>query len=476
MKQAGKPLLPWQQESVHMLHAVTDSGLWVCQDYAEWVARQNGKGVILEARALTGFLMFDGKNGRPLEELISWSAHEYKTAMEAFRRVRSLLRRLGTPINPNLIDFGEFQVKISNTNGDESFERMDTEQRIKFIARSKGSGRGFTGDCQIVDETFAYTNAQQDALAPTGLAVTNAQTIYMSTPPLSGDTAGPMYTVRERADAGGDSTLGYRDWGLGGYLEDLNPDMARLHGVEVIDVDDPALWAKCCPSLGFTIKMESLVKLRRKLGKIGFGREVLGLWPYRIDEDEAEDVITTEQWEALIDPHSQIEGPPVFALDMPWDRSSVVIATGGSREDDKRHVEIVEQRSGSFWVIPWLRERLLRWQPHAVLIDAVGPIASMVTDLEPLVEEAGIDFVKVQGPEMTRSCGEFYRDVNEQNLRHLGQPILTDSLKVAKKSDIGDVWRWDRKDSSSDISPLVAATLADHGATIYAGQGAFNIW
>jgi hypothetical protein len=476
MEKAGKKLLPWQQESTQTLHAVNDDGLWVCEDYAEWVARQNGKGVILEARALTGFLMFDGQKGRPLESLIAWSAHEYKTTMEAFRRVRTLLRRLGTPINPNLIDIGGIPVKISNTNGDESFERLDTEQRIKFIARSKGSGRGFTGDCQIVDETFAYTPLHQDALAPTELAVSNAQTIYMSTPPLAGDTAGPMYTLRKRADSGGDSTLGYRDWGLGGYLENLNPDVARLNNVPLVDVDDQALWAQCCPSLGSLIKMDRLVSLRRKLGKVGFAREVLGMWPTEIIEEEIARKISIELWNQLVDPLSEIEGPPVFALDMPWDRSSVVIASGGSRSDDRRHVEIVDQRQGSFWVIPWLKERLLKWQPHAVLLDGVGPIMSMYEDIGPICETAGIDLVKVSGPDMTRACGEFYRDCKEDNLRHRGQAVLNDALDGAIASDVGDVWRWDRKDSSHDISPVVAATLADHGATIYAGIGAFNIW
>lgn len=476
MQRAGKPLDPWQQDSLDLMMAIDDDNCFLCEDYAEWVARQNGKGAILEGRALTGFLYLDGQEGRPLESLISWSAHEYKTSMEGFRRVNSLLRRLGTVINPNLLDINGIRIKISNTNGDESFERFDTEQRIKFIARSKGSGRGFTGDCQIVDETFAYTDLHQDALAPTGLAVASAQTIYMSTPPLDGAGAGPMYTLRKRAEAGGDSTLGYRDWGVGGYLEELDPAVAKLRGVPVIDVDDKQLWAASCPAWGSRITEHKLEALRRKLGKVGFAREVLGMWPTQITPEELEEVISAQLWNSIVDVESEIAGPPVFALDMPWDRSSVVIATGGSRADDKHHVEIVDQRPGSFWVMPWLEERLLKWQPHAVLVDGVGPIASMLTDIEPLCETNGIDLIKVSGPEMTRACGEFYRDVREDNLRHRGQSILAEALKGAVRSEQGDVWRWDRKDSTCDISPVVAATLAVHGATIYAGMGAFNIW
>lgn len=469
MEMAGKPLDPWQQDSCRLMMAIDANGDWACKEYAEWVARQNGKGGILEARALGGFLLFG-------EQFIAWSAHEYKTAMEAFRRVNTLLRALGTVVSQNLIDIDGIQIKVNNTNGEESFERLDTGARIRFIARSKGSGRGFTADCQIIDEAFAYTAAHQDALAPTTLAVSNEQTIYMSTPPLNGESAEPMYTLRARADAGGDDTLGYRDWGIGGWLEDLEPGIDSDPDVIVPDVDDQALWAASCPALGSRITLKKLVALRRKLGRIGFAREVLGMWPKPVEDQEEQDVISAELWDSLADPTSEIDGPPVFALDMPWDRSSVVIAVGGSRADEKHHVEIVEQRSGSFWVIPWLKERLLKWQPHAVLIDGVGPIASMLSDIQPICESAGIDLVRVTGPEMTRSCGEFYRDCHEDNIRHLGQPLLDKALAGATRSELGDVWRWDRKDSTCDISPVVAATLADHGATIYAGIGAFNIW
>ncbi|MEE3918208.1 hypothetical protein V2I01_04925 [Micromonospora sp. BRA006-A] len=81
MAQAGRPLDPWQVDAVTLMLAVRDDAKWACFEYCEWVCRQQGKGAILEARALTGFLLLG-------EELIMWSAHEYKTAMEAFRRVK----------------------------------------------------------------------------------------------------------------------------------------------------------------------------------------------------------------------------------------------------------------------------------------------------------------------------------------------------------------------------------------------------
>ncbi|MEV5449965.1 hypothetical protein [Streptomyces sp. NPDC052535] len=146
---AGLVADAWQRDALDLLLACKDDGKWACFEYAELVARQNGKGGILEMRVLAGFLLLG-------EELILWSAHEYKTAMEAFRRFRKLLRKLGRQVgnNENLIEIDGVRIKISNTNGEEGFERLDTEARVKFVARSKGSGRGFSGDLVIIEDSF----------------------------------------------------------------------------------------------------------------------------------------------------------------------------------------------------------------------------------------------------------------------------------------------------------------------------------
>ena len=49
------------------------------------VPRQNGKGAVLEARELAGLFLFG-------ERLILHSAHQFKTAQEAFRRILFLVQ------------------------------------------------------------------------------------------------------------------------------------------------------------------------------------------------------------------------------------------------------------------------------------------------------------------------------------------------------------------------------------------------
>lgn len=454
MARAGKPLDPWQVESCRLMMAVNAAGRWACTDYAEWVARQNGKGGLLEARALAGLFLFD-------ENLIAWSSHEYKTSMEAFRRVKGLIRRLGTPSGDNMVDVGGIPVKIVNTNGEESFERLDTGQRLKFIARSKGSGRGFTADVQLVDEAFAYTALHQEALAPTTLAVADEQTVYMSTPPLSGITAEPMYGLRARADAGGDDSLGYRDWGIGGWLED-NVDVPP-GSPGAFDVDDRAHWAASCPAVGGRITEEKLVALRRKLGRIGFAREVLGVWPRPIRV--AGGKVDPEIWANLADPGSRPGSRLAFALEVSPAGRCASISSSGRRDDGRLHVKITDHRPGTSWVVARLVELRDRHKPEAILLDPSGPAGALLAELR----EAGIEPELVSGREMAQACGALLNDITGDRLRHCAQDTLDAAVAQASSRDLGEAWVWERRDASVDICPLVAVTLAAHGFRVHGG-------
>jgi hypothetical protein len=65
---------------------------------------------------------------------------------------------------------------------------------------------------------------------------------------------------------------------------------------------------------------------------------------------------------------------------------------------------------------------------------------------------------------MAGACGQFYDGVMDAWLHHIDQPQLNVALSVARKRPLGDAWAWNRKNAASDITPLVAATLALWGA------------
>lgn len=452
MERAGKPLDVWQQESLALILSQGMDGLWCCFEYAELVARQNGKGAILEGRVLAGFLLLG-------EGLILWSAHEYKTAMEAFRRVRTLLRTLGTPINDNLILLDGVYIKVSNTNGDEGFERLDTEQRIKFIARSKGSGRGMTGDLNIIDEAFAYSLEQQDALGPTLLAIRNPQFIYMSSPPLTADTGDVLYALRDRAEAtiktGEYDALGYRDWGLAGDLDRLDE----------IDLDDPDNMAAANPALcNGRLTIAKIRKLRKMLGARGFARECLGLWPRRT---EGGGVIDLAVWAGLSDADSRRDGDVALAVDIGPQRDYAAIGLYGVRADGVGHLQLVDYRPGTAWVVPRLVELAKVLNPVAIATGR-GTGASLapqltevgITESEDLEHPVRGDLVITTVTDMAAATSQMIDAVREEAVRHVGQQPLDAAVSGATIRKVGDSVAWSRKQADVDICPLVAVSLA----------------
>jgi hypothetical protein len=453
MAAAGKPLDPWQRDAVTLMLATREDGRYACFEYVELVARQNGKGGLLEARALAGLLLLG-------EELIMWSAHEYKTAMEAFRRVRSLIYALGERVgeNDNLVDVDGVIIKISNTNGEESFERTDTSARIKFIARSKGSGRGFSGDINIIDEAFAYTDEQHEALMPTMNARPNGQIIYTSSPPLTSTTGEVLFALRERAEKGGDDSLGYRDWGAEGNLDELDE----------IDLDDRELWAATNPARGHRITEETIARNRRSMSKRGFAREILGIWPVRA---QGGGLVNPAVWADLGPKDGErlaLGDDLVLAFEVAHDRSSASITAYSPVGDGVGLVEVVDKRPGTDWVVQRLLQLREKWNPVAVGVDGKGPALSLVLDCE----AAGIkrpedpdnpargDLMVLRLEEMAAACGQLLDAITQKTIRHLGDDDLTAAVLNAKTRSVGDLEVWGRRNAAVDISPLTGITVA----------------
>lgn len=461
-RRAGQQLDDWQQDSVALTLAIREDGKWACFEYCEWVPRQNGKGGFLEARVLAGFLLLD-------ERLILWSAHEYKTSMEAFRRVKALLVGLGELVNDNLIMIpggpaGDILIKVSNTNGDEGFTRLDTGQRIKFVARSKGSGRGFSGDLVILDEAFALTAVQLEALFFTLAARPNPQVIYTSSPPLTPDTGDVMFRLRYRGDPSipredgdpawsQDQSLGYRDWGLAGDLDHL----------DAIDVTDPANAAASNPALSIRITMETVRRELASMTREGFARERLGVWPRRLVAGAG--TIPAELWRDLADPGAERPADVAFALHVNFARTYAAIVYAGRDPAGGARIGIVDYRSGTAWVVARMVELREKWNPIAIGIDTKSE--SLLLDLD----KAGIkpsedpdepkrgDLIMPTASEVAAAYGLFIDSARQHQLRHADETPLNLAVTGAEIRNLAGGSTWDEH-SEVDISPLKAATLA----------------
>ncbi len=445
----GQILDPWQAECMHVICAIGADGKWACFECGCIVARQNGKGAILEARALAGLFLFR-------EQLIMWSAHEYKTAVEGFRRVCALIE--------NTDDLRRQVRSISRGNVEKSVELL-TGQRLIFVARSKGSGRGFTGDCNLIDEAYAYTEDQKAALLPTMSAVRNPQIVYMSSPPLDGISGEPLFSLRDSALEGVDPALAWMDWGL-----DLDPDKPE----DVKALADPANWRKSNPAYGIRISHRTVEREHRAMSPESFARERCGVWPKRATDAG---LIDMRQWGRLGDPALSLSDPVSFAVDVSpmRDRASIVACaplSGGGHV-----VEVVDYRPGTEWVTERLISLRDKWNPIGIALDLRSPVGALLFEFEDAGLVKSPDKEQLErnphkywaergqlalptAAEVSQACGQFYDAVVQGTIRHQGQGPLDVAVRGAVTRNVGDGFGWARRQATVDISPLCAATLA----------------
>lgn len=451
---AGLILDPWQQLVLDGALGERNGGFWSAFEVALVVPRQNGKNAILEARELAGLFLFG-------EELILHSAHEFKTGAEGFLRIRALIegsaamsRRVAT---------------IRTAHGDEGIELKATptiitgargrqvtrskRQRLRFVARTSGSGRGFSGDVVILDEAFNLPDAVISALMPTMSARPNPQLWYTSSPVNQEEHPHGVVLarVRERGLRGDDPSLAYFEWSA-----DADAYASDPRGTAT----DPGQWAAANPGLGYRISAEHVAREQRSMAAKSFQVERLSIGDWPATDGDLDRVVDAEVWAALADPGSTVGDLLVFAPDANPERTSASIAVVGAREDGLTHGEIIERRPGTGWVPGRLVELIERWRPAAVVVDPSGPGGAWL----PVLQESGIEPVLVSGREMAQACGGWYEAVTEHGtFRHLDQDALNDALTGAKTRPLGDAWAWARRTSTVDISPLVALTLAHYG-------------
>jgi hypothetical protein len=96
------------------------------------------------------------------------------------------------------------------------------------------------------------------------------------------------------------------------------------------------------------------------------------------------------------------------------------------------------------------------WGPLVVMGNPAGPAAALL----PRIQAAGVTVETVTGQQYAAACGLFLEDVLARRLRHLDDPLLAAAVSAGAKRPLGDAWAWSQRNSTADITPLTAATLA----------------
>ncbi|MES2209453.1 MAG: hypothetical protein V4515_04620, partial [Chloroflexota bacterium] len=330
---AGLYLDPWQRFVLRITlaeHPIT--GLWEAFEVCLIVARQNGKGSILEALQLGWLFLLDAQ--------IAYTAQLGSTSRDAYGRLLGLIRRtpdLHRLVPDRLVRRSADEFSISTTRGG----------RIEFGPRSSRTGRGTGKDFVVYDEAMFLGSPEIAAQVPTMSTRDNPQLWYCSS--AGKKESEHLRGLRDRGRAGAAYDLGdpdgiepegfaYFEWSPPVppelNLDDPNDAAAKAY---LNDVDN---WAAANPGLGLRISLHYVRGERRVMSSmpLEFARERLSIF----DEPTVTGrVITAAQWESVEDAGAAAAGAAVFSVTVNERRTSATITAAGWTVDGRPVVEIV---------------------------------------------------------------------------------------------------------------------------------------
>jgi hypothetical protein len=426
---AGLELDEWQANVLADSMRLAAHGRWAAREVGVIVGRQNGKGSILEARQVAGLFVLG-------ERLQVHSAHEFKTCYEHFRRVKDLVE--GCDLLADQVDI------VRTAAGDQAIE-LKNGCRIRFIARSRTSGRGFTADTVYLDEAFQLDDQTIGALLPSLSARKNSQLWYTSSAPHEDSSV--LHRVRRRALAGDDPRLFYVEWGNGPDVDPLDRDA----------------WARANPAMGIRITADDIAAEQRSMSPQMFARERLGVPDPELGADDMRS-IPLEQWARL--GVKDLEPPDNATVRLALDASpsgGAVFSVAGVTADGLLYVGIRENlpltRRGDRPLKDRVIERALYYtQGHNTPL-ILPPLPSDAKGWCSDLEAAGVELDEMTGAEFAEARSRMIDAVRDGTVRHRGQTDLNAAVAGLVDRPSGDGMKWSRR-LSSNIAPFVAATCA----------------
>jgi phage terminase large subunit-like protein len=420
----------WQEDILGYWLGRRKDGRWAAATCALAVPRQNGKNGIIEVRELFGMVA--------LGEKFLHTAHEVKTARKAFLRIASFFEN--TRKHPELAELAR---EIRKTNGQEAIF-LNNGGSIEFIARSRGSGRGFTVDVLVCDEAQDLADEELAALLPTISAAPsgNPQVILTGTPPDPDKPGHGVVFSRVRKDgmSKADPRLCWDDFGI------ADGPIGR------VDLDNRETWADCNPTLGIRLAVEEVERERALMSPEDFASERLGWWGEGGDRGGA---IPYAAWLGLADAEAGRGAGPIFGLDVAEDRTGW-FAVAWTRPDGDVQVMLANEGEP----LPAYRVAA----EGARLSTSWSARVLAPRGFVPELRRAGATVEQFDSADFAAACGAFADAVKAGTIHHGDQPLLNAAVKAA-------VWRSAGTDGSRAFQlrdlpaagPLAAAVRAVRG-------------
>lgn len=334
--------------------------------------------------------------------------------------------------------------KIRASNGSESVTLPARASSLTLFAPGPKAMHGQASDLAVVDEAWAFSADQGDALEA---AIQPAQSTRAHRQ-LWIVSAGGTHTstwLRRWVDMGEQGTPGVAllRWAAG-------PDD---------DPDDPDLVLRVHPAVGHTLPADVAVGLRSTMPRDEYLRAFCGLWTV---PDAAPARIPAAAWRSSRFAAAAPGDPVTFGLAVAVDGRAAAIVAAGPWVDpddvDRIAVEVVAAGPGTGWVVDEWR-RIRNATRGRLLVDPLSPAADTVD----AIRDARLPVETVTTGAYITGCAAYVRDVELGLIAHRGQPALDAAVDVATSRNVGDRWVWDRR-AEGGVELVEASSLAVAGA------------
>lgn len=343
LSEAGYELMDWQRYLLEVWMGFNRDGRWSAKTCANSTPRQNGKTLVICARALAEMLFYGGT--------VLYTSQLQKTSTETFNEMRDLMSktRLRKYLAPNGIKTALGREEIVLKSG----------ARMKFLARTRNGGDGQHGSLLIFDEAQALDPQSQESFKYAISACRTkrrGQTIYNGTPPKDGDYGLLFEGIRNRAVDGVSKITAYTEWSAG-------------YGGRCPDAKDRALWERTNPSWGILITEEATEsELEDTDDYEKFAHQRLGWWT---GQRAAQTLIGEEEWHALESDAPDDWDKLAYGVKISADGTIAALSVATVLEKAS-HVEFIRQEplsSGMGWLVDWIMAPHRQEQVAVVAID-----------------------------------------------------------------------------------------------------------
>ena len=417
----GRELMEWQQYILKNMMAVTDEGLWTHIKFGYAVSRRNGKTESVYAREMWGLL-----HG----EKILHTAHRTDTAHSSWEALYELLKKAGIPIEHTFRANGREHIFVTGGG------------RIEYRTRTSKVGLGQGYDLLVIDEAQEYQDDQETALKYIVTSSKNPQIIMLGTPPTAVSSGDVFKRLRGEILAGKATDSGWEEWSV-----------ETQH-----DPHDVDAWYETNPALGITLK-ERDIAAEITGDNLDFNIQRLGLWI----QYDLKSAIPEAEWMALkVKTVPKLDGKLCVGIKYGKDGENVSMSIAARTATGKIFVEAIDCRpirGGDNWMLKFLKtadvaqviidgasgQQLMKEQMHTAKIK---PIPVLPTVKEVITANA-----------------VFEQALEAKEIRHAGQPSLTQAVTNCDKRAIGSNGGFGFKSLKEDIDiSLMDSMILAHWA------------